>query len=219
MMEVENRETAREPIKLPVLDRGRNEVETMDLDPVVFGAEVKRHLLHEVVVYQEARHREGNACTKTRGEVAGSNKKPFRQKGTGRARQGERRSPVMTGGGVAFGPKPRDFSIKVTKKVRKSALRSALSARREEGRLILVDDLKLERIKTGDLVAWLKGLEIAGNALVVIAAADQQVELSARNLPRTKVIRAEGINVRDILLHEHLVLTKAAALQIQEALS
>jgi large subunit ribosomal protein L4 len=217
-MEAENTGASREPIAMEVLDKDKNTVETVQLDASVYGAEINVHLLHEVVVYQEAKHRSGNASTKTRGEVAGSNKKPFRQKGTGRARQGERRSPLSPGGGKVFGPKPHDHSISVPKKVRKAAMRGAISAKREEGKLTLVDDLKLERIKTKDLIAWLDKLGLGANALVVIAEPDPTVRYSARNLPRVKVIRAEGINVRDVLLHDRLVMTKAAALKVQEAL-
>ena len=218
-MEAEKTGASKEPIRVEVLDRQKNPVGTVELDPGVFGAEIKTHLLHEAVVYQEAKHRAGTASTKTRGEVAGSGRKPWRQKGTGRARAGERRSPLWTGGGITFGPRPRDFSIKVPKKVRKAALRSALSAKRGEGKLVVVDELKLDRIKTRDLQAWLDGLGIGPNALVVIAEADDKVERSARNLARVKVIRAEGINVRDVLLYEKLVMTTAAALKVQEALS
>ena len=217
-MEAENTGASREPIAVEVLDKDKNTVETVELDAAVYGAEVNVHLLHEVVVYQEAKHRAGTACTKTRGEVAGSNKKPWRQKGTGRARSGERRSPVWTGGGKIFGPRPHDHSISVPKKVRKAAMRSALSAKRGDGKLTVVDDLKLERIKTRDLVAWLDKLELGANALVVIAGPDETVLRSARNLPKIKVIRAEGINVRDVLLYDRLVMTKAAALKVQEAL-
>jgi large subunit ribosomal protein L4 len=217
-MEAENTGASREPIAVEVLDKDKNKVETVQLDPAVYGAAINVHLLHEVVVYQEAKHRSGNACTKTRGEVAGSNRKPFRQKGTGRARQGERRSPLSPGGGTVFGPRPHDHSINVPKKVRKAAMRIALSAKRGDGKLTVVDDLKLERIKTRDLVAWLDKLELGANALVVIAGKDETVLRSARNLPKIKVIRAEGINVRDVLLYDRLVMTKAAALAVQEAL-
>jgi large subunit ribosomal protein L4 len=201
------------------MDRSLNPVGTVELDPRVFNAPVKVHLLHEVVVYQEAKHRRGTASTKRRGEVAGSNKKPWRQKGTGRARSGERRSPLWTGGGIVFGPKPRDYSFKVMKKVRKAALKSALSAKRQEEKLLVVDELKLDRIKTKDFAAWLSGLKISSKVLVVIAAADPAIETSARNLPRVKVLRADGINVRDVLNHERLVMTRDAALKIQEALA
>ena len=208
-----------EPLRLEVVDRSRTPVETIEVNPAVFGAQIKPHLLHEVVVYQEAKHRAGTASTKTRGEVTGSTRKPWRQKGTGRARAGERKSPLWRKGGIIFGPKPRDYSFRVPKKVRKAALRSALSAKREQGQLLVVDEIKLERIKTKELLAWLKDLEIGENALLVIPGPDEKVELSARNLPRIKVLRAEGLNVRDLLLYKRLVMTKEAIRKVEEALS
>lgn len=217
-METENK-TSLAPIKLEVVDRRRNSVESVELSAGVFGAEVKPHLMHEMVVYQQAKHRSGSAKTKRRGEVSGSNKKMWRQKGTGRARAGEKRNPVWRGGGIVFGPQPRDYSFKLSKKTKKAALRSAISAKREDQRLLLVNELKLERIKTQDLLAWLKDLGVGENVLIVIAAADPAVELSARNLPKVKALRAHGLNVRDILLYDWLVMTKDAALIIQESLS
>lgn len=207
------------PITVAVVDRTKNPVGHLDLDPGVFDVKVKPHLLHEAVVYQEARHRAGTACTKTRGEVAGSNRKPWRQKGTGRARSGERRSPLWPGGGITFGPRPRDYSLKTPKKVRKAALKAALTAKRREDRLMVVDEVKLPRVKTKEFAAWLKDLGLKGKVLVVIPEADEKVELSARNLPGVKVLRAEGINVRDVIRHEWLALTRSAAEKIQEALT
>lgn len=206
------------PITVDVVDRSRNPVGQMALDPGVFDAPIKKHLLHEVVVAQEANHRRGTASTKTRGEVAGSNKKPWRQKGTGRARSGERTSPIWRGGGITFGPRPHDHSVKVPKKVKKAALKAALTAKRKDDKLVVVDELKLSRIKTQDVTGWLHDLGIGENALIVIPAADPNLELSVRNLPRVKVLRAEGINVRDVLLYDRLVLTRGAAEKIQEAL-
>lgn len=218
-MDTDKSAESRTTIAMDVVDRNRNPVGNMDLDASVFDAPVKTHLLHEVVVYQEAKHRAGTGSTKRRGEVSGSNAKPYRQKGTGRARAGERTSPLRKGGGVIFGPKPRDFSVSVPKKVRKAALKSALSAKRREDKLLLVDELDLERIKTRDLVDWLEGLGIESSALVVIAEKDEKVMLSARNLKGVKVVVAEGANVRDVLLHDLLVITRGAAEKIQEALS
>ncbi len=218
-MEAQNTDGQKGPIQVPVLDRERNSVETIELDSAVFGAPIKVHLLHEVVVYQEAKHRSGNACAKTRGEVSASNAKPWRQKGTGRARAGRRSSPLWRSGGVIFGPKPRDYSFKVSKKIKKTALRMALSSKVEDGALTVVDELKLERVKTRDLLDLLGALEVGENALLVIAAADESLELSARNLPKVKVIRAEGVNVRDLLLYKKLVMTREAAAKVQEALS
>ena len=208
-----------QPITFEVTDRNKNAVEKIELNPAVFDAPVKIHLLHEVVQYQEAKRRAGTACTKTRAEVAGANKKLYRQKGTGRARAGELRSPTRRGGGVVFGPKPRDYSFKVSKKIKKAALCGALSAKRKEEKLLVVDEIKLEKIQTSAFAAWLAGLGAGANVLVVIPAADKNVELSARNLPQVKVLRAQGLNVRDILLYDKLVLTREAALKIQEALA
>jgi large subunit ribosomal protein L4 len=217
-MEGEKQTGSGAPISFDVMDRHNNPVGKIELDPAVFDAQVKTHLIHEVVVYQEARHRRGTASTKTRGQVAGSNRKPYRQKGTGRSRAGERGSPLWRGGGVIFGPRPRSFKNKVPRRIRKAALRSALSLKRSEGKLLLVEDIKLDRVKTTDLVDWLREAGVGDNALLVIPDADANVELSARNLPRVKVIRAQGVNVRDLLLHDRLVLAKDAAVKIQEAL-
>lgn len=207
------------PIAFDVLDSNKNSVGQIDLNPSVFDAPVKIHLLHEVVVYQEAKHRAGTASTKTRGEIRRSKKKPWKQKGTGRARIGDRGSPLWRGGGVIFGPKPRDFSIKVPKKIKNAALKCALTLKRKEDNLLVVDDIKMENIKTSEFMNWLNELDIGENVLVVIPESDKNIELSSRNLPKVKVLRAEGINVRDILLHERLVLTKGAAEKIQETLA
>jgi len=213
-------QTTDKKITQDVLDRERKTVGTMDLDPAVFGSPVKEHLLHQMVVYQQAKHRSGTAHAKTRGEVNSSGRKPWRQKGTGRARAGARSSPLWTGGGVIFGPSYRDFSIKLPKKVRKAALKSALSAKRKDQRLLVVDELDLDEIKTRDLVEWIKDLELDGRkVLIVIPEKDEKVELSARNLQRVKVLRAGGLNVRDILFYEWLVMTRGAVEKIQEALA
>jgi len=209
----------RAPVSVEVLDRKRQTVGALELDSSVFGVPVREHLLHQTVAYQQAKHRAGTASTKTRGEVSGSNRKPWRQKGTGRARAGERTSPLWRGGGVVFGPRPRDFSIKLSKRERRAALKSALSARLSEGKLLVVDEINLERIKTRDLLDWLSDLGVEEKALIVIPAADEKLERSARNLRAVKVLRAEGLNVRDILLHELLILTRGAAEKIQEALA
>lgn len=218
-MEMEGQKAlAQEPIMIEVMDRNRNAVGQMELDPKVFDAKVKAHLLHETVVYQEARHRAGTANSKTRGDVRGSRQKPFRQKGTGRARAGQRGSPLWHGGGVTFGPKHRDFAISVPKKIRRAALKGALTDKLSHGRLLLLDGIMLSRIKTADLIELLDDLEIKDSVLVVIEDKDTNLELSARNVEGVKVIRAEGINVRDVLLHESLLMTKKAAEKIQEAL-
>lgn len=218
-MEPEKTKQAAGPVNIDVVGRDNEPAGSVELSGAVFGAEVKPHLLHEVVVYQESKHRSGTASSKTRGEVAASNRKPWRQKGTGRARSGRRSSPIWTGGGTIFGPHPRDYGKSVPKKVRRAALRSAISARREEGNLVIVDELKLDEPKTKLVLEFLEALGVGENALLVIAESDRNVELAARNLPKVKAIRAEGINVRDVLLYKKLVMTRDAALKIQEALA
>lgn len=203
---------------LDVLDRNNQKVGQVELSEAVFGAEVKPHLLHEVVVWQLAKRRAGTASTKIRKEVRGGGRKPWRQKGTGRARSGSRRSPLWRGGGVTFGPKPRDYDYSVPKKVKKAALRSALSSKLGEDKLTVLRGFDLEAIKTKDFVAVLSNLS-AGNCLVVIPAVDEMVEKSGRNVPRVKVLRAEGLNVYDILKYDRLLLLESAVAGIEEALS
>ncbi|MFH2125577.1 MAG: 50S ribosomal protein L4 [Pseudomonadota bacterium] len=203
---------------LDVLDRNNQKVGQVELSEAVFGAEVKPHLLHEVVVWQLAKRRAGTACTKIRKEVRGGGRTPWRQKGPGRARSGSRRSPLWRGGGTTFGPKPRDYNYSVPKKVKKAALRSALSSKLGEEKLTVLRGFDLESIKTKDFVAVLSNLA-AGDCLVVIPSADEMVEKSGRNVPRVKVLRAEGLNVYDILKHDRLLLLEGAVAGIEEALS
>lgn len=201
-----------------VIDARNKKVGQIVLSEAVFGAEVKPHLLHEVVVWQLAQRRQGTASTKTRVEVRGGGRKPWRQKGTGRARAGTRRSPLWRGGGVTFGPKPRDFSYTLPRKVKKAALRSALSDKLGEGKLTVLKGFDLTQIKTRDFVEVMDNLATS-DALVVTAAADEVLEKSSRNVPQIKVLRAEGLNVYDILKHDRLVLLEEAVAGIEEALS
>jgi len=183
----------------------------------VFGVEVKPHLLHEVVTMQLVQRRRGTASTKGRSEVRGGGKKPWRQKGTGRARAGTRRSPLWRGGGTVFGPLPRDYRYKVPKRVRKQALKSALSQKLVESKLIIVDALSLDSIKTKEFVGIMKNLRI-DNALII----DQDnlnLRLSARNVPKVKVIQPDGLNTYDILRYDYLVLTAPSVKRIEERLS
>lgn len=173
----------------------------------IFGAESRPHLLHQVVTMQLRRRRAGTASTKTKGLVRGGGKKPWRQKGTGRARAGSIRSPLWVGGGTTFGPQSRDYSYRLPKKARREALLSALSLKNREGKIIVLDKLELAEVKTKLVRKMLEGLQV-GNALIVIPQADEKVELAARNLPTVKVLRVEGINVRDLLRYEHLILTE-----------
>ena len=189
-------------------------VGTVDLAEKVFAGEVKAHLFHDVVTQQLANRRAGTAATKTRGQVRGGGRKPFRQKGTGRARQGTSRSPLMPGGGTVFGPHPRSYATHVPKKVRKAAVRSALALRRQEGKLVVLDDLQLPAIRTKEMIKVL-GSIAATRALIVLDAANPNVELSARNIPGVKVLLAAGLNCYDILRYETLVLTRAALSRIE----
>jgi large subunit ribosomal protein L4 len=193
-------------------------VETIELSDNAFGVEVKEHLFWQVVRMQMANRRGGNSCTKDRGEVAYSTAKMFRQKGTGRARMGSRRSGLRVGGGVIFGPKPRDYSYKVPKKVRAAALASALSMKTAESDLVLLDELKMEQIKTKEFAEMLSTIG-AEHALVVIGEKDETLEKSSRNIPNVKVLRVEGLNVYDILRYKKLVVTKGALPKIEQRFS
>ena len=200
-----------------VFDQDKKQVGERELADAVFNTEVKEYLLHDMVRYQLASRRQGSASVKNRSAVAGGGKKPYRQKGTGNARQGTIRAPQFVGGGAAFGPKPRSYSFKLNRKVKRSALCSALSARYKEARLTVLQDLNLEAISTKAFNQLLQRFELEG-ALVVIDQADPKVELSARNLRNVKVLRAEGVNVYDVLKYPNLVLTDAAVSQIEGAL-
>ncbi len=201
-----------------IYDANRQKVGELELSEAVFGAELKPHLLHEVVTWQLAKRRAGTACTKTRTEVRGGGRKPWRQKGTGRARSGSRRSPLWRGGGVSHGPRPRDYSYALPKKVKKGALKVALSDKLREDKLIVVRGFGLEEIKTKAFAEVLGRFE-AGSALVVTAGPDEVLEKSSRNLPKVKVLRAEGLNVYDILRFDQLMLLEQAVGGIEEALS
>ncbi|MBW6519625.1 MAG: 50S ribosomal protein L4 [Desulfoarculaceae bacterium] len=181
----------------------------IELNEKVFDLVVKEHLLHDVVKMQLAGRRAGNACTKTRVEVSGGGAKPWRQKGTGRARAGSNRSPIWRGGGVAFGPKPRDYSLKLNRKVKKQALAMAMSARLQEGNLIVLDDFTLDTIKTKDFVNVMNVLDIQ-NGLIITPGMNENVNKSGRNVNGFKVLSTDGLNVYDILLHKKLVLLQPA---------
>ncbi len=184
---------------------------SVELDPVIFEAPVRPHLFHAEVRRQLAARRSGTHATKNRSGVSGGGVKPWRQKGTGRARQGSIRSPQWAGGGVVFGPVPRNYEHKLTKKTRRAALRSALSLRVKEGALTIAQGLALDSFKTKRVVEMLNGFGLAGHSvLFVIAEAMPQFEISARNLPRVSVIRLAGLNVYDVLRHERLVIERAA---------
>ena len=192
---------------------------TVELSAAVFEAAVKPHLFHAEVRRQLATRRAGTHSTKNRAAVSGGGSKPWRQKGTGRARQGTIRAPQWAGGGVVFGPVPRSYEFSLPKKVRRAALRSALSQRLSEGALRVLDALALDEFSTKKMAAILAGLGVAeGGALIVIEAPDPKIEASARNLPGVGVIRAEGLNVLDVLRHRHLVMTRAALAAVERRL-
>ena len=191
------------------------EVGKLDLNDAVFGVEVNEHLVHMAVLQQLANNRQGTQKAKTRSEVRGGGRKPWRQKGTGHARQGSTRAPQWTGGGVVFAPVPRDYSFKINKKEKRAALKSALSSRVQENKLIVVDELKLDEIKTKKLAEVLKNLNVE-KALVVINDNDQNIVMSARNIPTVKVAQTNTINVFDILKYNTLILTKSAVASIEE---
>ncbi|TMA12724.1 MAG: 50S ribosomal protein L4 [Deltaproteobacteria bacterium] len=184
----------------------------------IFGAKVRPHLLHQTVVMQLNNLRAGTASTKTKGFVRGGGKKPWRQKGTGRARAGSIRSPLWVGGGTIFGPQPRDYSYRLPKKARKQALLSALSAKNRDRKIIVLDKWELAEPKTKLMRKILDDLKVT-SALIVIAQSDERVERSARNLPAVKVLRVEGLNVYDLLRHEHLILTEGSLRLIEERLA
>ena len=187
----------------------------IELNDQIFNLEVKEYLLHDVVRMQRAAKRAGTASTKTRSEVRGSSAKPWRQKGTGRARSGTRQSPVWRGGGVVFGPKPRDYSFKLNRKVKQQAVAMAMSARLQEGNLVVLDGFTLEQIKTKDFVNVMNTLELE-TALIVINEPNDNLTKSSRNVNGFKVMNTEGLNVYDILLHKKLVLLQPAISSLEE---
>ena len=191
------------------------EVGTLELNDAVFGVEVNEHLVHLAVVQQLANNRQGTQKAKTRSEVSGGGKKPWRQKGTGHARQGSTRSPQWTGGGVVFAPTPRDYSFKINKKEKRLALKSVLTSRVQENKLVVLDELKFDEIKTKNMKAVLDNLNVS-KALVVINENDQNVVLSARNIEGVKTALTNTINVFDILKYNTVVVTKAAVATIEE---
>jgi large subunit ribosomal protein L4 len=197
-----------------VLNMNGDKVSQTELPDEIFNVAVKSPVLHQVVSAQLAGRRAGTACVKNRSDVKGSQRKLYRQKGTGRARKGNIKSPVLRGGGVVFGPHPRSYEKKVTKKVRKLALKMALSSKLQDNGLTVVDEFKLSEIKTKDFVAAIQNLE-ASKALIVTINPDDILERSSRNVPGVKIIRCEGLNVYDILKYEKLVLVEEAVKGIE----
>ena len=192
-----------------------NEVGTMELYDAVFGVNVNEHLVHMAVVAQLANKRQGTQKAKTRSEVSGGGRKPWRQKGTGHARQGSTRAPQWTGGGIVFAPTPRDYTIRLNKKEKRAALKSALTSRVNENKFVVVDELKFDEIKTKNFKAVMDNLKVS-RALVVLDSNDKNTVLSARNLPDVKTSFVNTINVYDILKYNTVVATKAAVASIEE---
>ena len=191
------------------------EVGTMELNDAVFGVEVNEHLVHMAVVNQLANKRQGTQKAKTRSEVSGGGRKPWRQKGTGHARQGSTRSPQWTGGGMVFAPTPRDYTITLNKKEKRAALKSALTSRVNDNKFVVVDELKFEEIKTKNFKNVMNNLNVS-KALVVLAENDQNVVLSARNIPEVRTSLVNTLSVYDILKYNTVVATKAAVASIEE---
>jgi large subunit ribosomal protein L4 len=200
-----------------VCNSKNEQIGEIELNDEIFNVQVQSHLLHEVATMQLAKRRSGSASTKGRSEVRGGGRKPWRQKGTGRARAGTRSSPLWRGGGVTFGPKPREYTPKVNKKIRKQALKMALSSKCKENQVVVLDGLGLDEIKTKAFVEVLQAFDM-DSVLVVIPERDDVVEISARNVPHTKVLRSEGLNVYDILRYQNLMLMKEAVPKIEAAL-
>jgi len=202
-----------------VVNTNNEKVDSLELPEAIFGAAAKPHLLHEVVRMQLANRRQGTANTKGRAEVSGGGKKPWRQKGTGRARAGSTRSPLWRHGGTVFGPHPRGYALPVPKAVRRQALCGALTAKAEAGAIRLLEALSLEKPSTKAMRGLLKSVGVQGRALVVLPGRDEVVERSARNLPDVRVLTVQGLNVYDILRADTLVLTPEGVHTLQEVLT
>ena len=201
--------------KVAVLNMAGKEVDTIELNDAVFGVEINEHLVHMAVLQQLANNRQGTQKAKTRSEVSGGGKKPYRQKGTGHARQGSTRAPHYTGGGVVFAPVPRDYSFKLNKKEKRAALKSALTSRVVENKFIVLDEFKLDEIKTKKFVEVMNNLKV-NKALVVLNDMDTNVIASAANVPNVKTAQTNEINVFDLLKYDTVVTTKAAVATIEE---
>jgi len=201
--------------KVAVLNMAGKEVDTIELNDAVFGVEINEHLVHMAVLQQLANNRQGTQKAKTRSEVRGGGKKPYRQKGTGHARQGSTRAPHYTGGGVVFAPVPRDYSFKLNKKEKRAALKSALTSRVVENKFIVLDELKLDEIKTKKFVEVMNNLNV-NKALVVLNDMDTNVIASAANVPTVKTAQTNELNVFDLLKYDTVVTTKAAVATIEE---
>lgn len=201
--------------KVSVLNMEGKQVDEIELNDAVFGVEVKENLVHQAVLSQLANDRQGTQKAKTRSEVSGGGRKPWRQKGTGHARQGSTRAPQWTGGGIVFAPKPRDYSFKMNKKEKKLALLSALTSKVADNKIVVLDEFKLDEIKTKKFAEVMNNLKVS-KALVVLEGENKNVVLSGRNIPTVKVSATNEINTYDVLKYDTLVVTKAAVEKLQE---
>jgi large subunit ribosomal protein L4 len=205
--------------KVALLNQTGSNVGEIELNDSVFGIEPNQHVLFDAVIMQRASLRQGTHKVKSRSEVAGGGRKPWRQKGTGRARQGSIRSPQWRGGGIVFGPTPRSYAYKLPKKVRRLAIKSALSSKVIDNNIVVLEDLAFNAPKTKEMTAVLKGLSVEKKALIVTADNNENVALSARNIPGVTVVTANGVNVLDVLNHEKLIMTKEAVQKVEEVLA
>lgn len=205
--------------KVSLYNQSGSAVGEIELNDSVFGVEPNKQVLFDAVIMQRASLRQGTHKVKTRSEVRGGGRKPWRQKGTGRARQGSIRSPQWRGGGIVFGPTPRSYSYKLPKKVRRLAIKSVLSSKVIDNNIIVLEDLTLDAVKTKEFAGILKGLSVEKKALIVTADANETVALSARNIPGVTVVEANGINVLDVVNHDKLLITKAAVEKVEEGLA
>ncbi len=203
-------------MKIEIVNMQGEKVKDLELPAAVFEAPIKPDLMHQALVRQMANRRLGTHKTKTRGEVSGGGRKPWRQKGTGRARAGSIRSPIWVGGGKAHGPRPRDYSQQMPRKMRRAALRSALSAKAAEKQIVVLDELRMEQPKTKEMAAMLRELVGDESVLILTSGSNEAVEKSVRNLPRAKTLRANYLNIRDLLGHAKL-LVEVASLEVLEA--
>ncbi|MBM4255128.1 MAG: 50S ribosomal protein L4 [Deltaproteobacteria bacterium] len=205
--------------RIPVLSPERETVGEVELPAEIAQQPAREHLLYEIVRMQRAGWRAGTAATKTRGFVSGGGKKPWRQKGTGRARSGSTRSPIWVGGGTIFGPQPRSYAYRLPKSARATALKAALADKHRTGTLFVVNDINLPEVKTKKMVEFLSRLQLGQSVLVVIAEANEQIERATRNIPWAKVLRCEGINVYDLLHYKQVLFTQAAFHKVNERLA
>ena len=205
--------------KIKVLTMTGEDAGTMDLKDEVFGIEPNQNAVHEVVKNYLANQRQGTQSAKTRGEVRGSTRKPFRQKGTGRHRQGDRRDPSQVGGGIVFAPKPRSYRYKVPGSVRRLAMLSALSAKAQDDEMIVIDEIKFDEPKTKDMIAMLKAVDAGKKALIILSEKDENVVKSAKNIPGVRTALVGTMNVYEIINHDSFVVTKDAINKIEEVYS